>query len=158
MEKSSNLIWFGSTNHYTDFYYAEKMADCYDAVVSVGHRMQVVPNNVRYLYIDMLDIDLEDLARTPADFAKAPKMEHIVEFVSFIRSLEPHHKLLVHCTAGYARSPAFVAVALCERDKMPLTLALAKLAYLRVPDKLVPKPNDLILKHYERFRRENQNG
>lgn len=140
-------------NHYTDFANAEKYAKNYDAVVSLGHFLhEKFREGKKYLFLDFNDITFNQINTTGATFEDAPKESHIQEFLDFVRDLQPVDKLLVHCFAGYSRSPAGVAIAKCERDKKSLDIALQELYDARIPDKLKPRPNDVMLHQYSMIR------
>lgn len=140
-------------NHYTDFANAEKHAKNYDAVVSLGHFLpEQFREGKKYLFLDFNDITFNQIHTTGATFEDAPKESHIQEFLDFVRSLAPHERLLVHCFAGYSRSPAGVAIAKCERDGKTLDVALQELYDARIPDKLKPHPNDVMLHQYTMIR------
>ena len=142
-----------TVNHYTDFANAEKYAKDYDAIISIGHYM---PEQFRvgkkFLFLDFEDIELSDIENTKAVFHSAPKEDDIKKLIEFIKQLQPVDKLLIHCFIGYSRSPAAVAIAKCERDGKTLNVALEELYDARIPDKLKPKPNDIMLHHYVMIR------
>ena len=150
-----------SINHYTDFANAEKLASSYDAVISLGFKLDdsVFGACSKRLFLDFADITLDQVAmcggEDKVDFADAPKEEHILSIIDFVRKLEPSDKLLVHCVSGYRRSPAGVIIARCERDNISVEQAEAGIAELRVPDKLVPDPNSIMLRLYELIKHKN---
>jgi predicted protein tyrosine phosphatase len=136
-------------NHYTDFYNAEKFAKDYDAVISLGHYLaEEFREGKKYLSLNFGDETFGSIAADSSGLKHAPKESHIRQALTFIRNLHPEEKLLVHCFAGYSRSPAVVAMAICERDKVALNIALGDLADNRIPDKLIPSPNDIVLHEY----------
>jgi predicted protein tyrosine phosphatase len=136
-------------NHYTDFANAEKYAHEYDAVISLGHFLpQQFREGKKYLMIDFEDIDFDLLKINPNDIKYAPNETHIQKLLEFIRSLASHERLLVHCFAGYSRSPAAVIIAKCERDGKTIHAATQEIYDARIPDKLVPKPNDIMMHNY----------
>lgn len=140
-------------NHYTDFANAEKYAKDYDAVVSLGHFLpEQFHKGKKYLFLDFEDETFASINIDPANAKHAPKESHIQKFLDFVRSLAPHERLLVHCFAGYSRSPAAVAIAKCERDGKTLDVALQELYDARIPDKLKPHPNDVMLHQYTMIR------
>jgi predicted protein tyrosine phosphatase len=142
-----------TVNHYTDFANAEKHAKNYDAVVSLGHFLhEKFREGKKYLFLDFNDITFNQINTTGATFEDAPKESHIQEFLDFVRDLQPVDKLLVHCFAGYSRSPAGIAIAKCERDGKSLDIALQELYDARIPDKLKPRPNDVMLHQYSMIR------
>jgi len=137
-------------NHYTDFANAEKYAKDYDAIISLGHYL---PEQYRvgkkYLMLNFNDITFDQVHATGgAIFADAPTASHIQTLLEFIRSLSPDERLLVHCFAGYSRSPAAVIIAKCERDDKTMYGAKKEIFDARIPDKLVPEPNDIMLHNY----------
>lgn len=136
-------------NHYTDFANAEKYAKDYDAIISLGHYM---PEHLRqgkeYLFLDFMDETFGSIAVNPKDAKYAPTEGHIHQLLKFIRSLAHTERLLVHCFAGYSRSPAAVVIAKCERDGKTIHDAKQELYDARIPDKLIPKPNDIMLHNY----------
>lgn len=138
-----------TVNHYTDFANAEKYAKDYDAVISIGHYM---PEQFRvgkkFLFLDFQDETFEGVRTDPKSAKQSPNEGHIRELIKFIKELQPTDKLLIHCFAGYSRSPAAVAIAKCERDAKTLDVALQELYDARIPDKLKPHPNDVMLHHY----------
>jgi predicted protein tyrosine phosphatase len=140
-------------NHYTDFANAEKYASDYDAVVSLGH---VLPEQFRkdkkYLFLDFEDETFASIKTDATNAEHAPKESDIRKFLAFVRNLSVADRLLVHCFAGYSRSPAAVAIAKCERDGKTLDVALQELYDARIPDKLKPHPNDLVLHQYTMIR------
>lgn len=135
-----------TVNHYSDFYNAEKYAKDYDAIISLGRYM---PDDCRqgkkYLYLEFEDVTFNTLTSQDDD---APTTKHIQKLLDFIRSLSPDERLLVHCFAGYSRSPAAVIIAKCERDGMDIASAKENLYNDRIPDKLIPDPNDIMLHQY----------
>lgn len=136
-------------NHYTDFANAEKYAWQYDAVISLGHYMiEEFRQRKNYLFLNFEDETFGSLAANPKDAKYAPTEGHVRELLAFIRDLAPTDKLLVHCFAGYSRSPAAVIIAKCERDGKTIEEAKNELYDARIPDKLVPKPNDIMLHNY----------
>lgn len=140
-------------NHYTDFANAEKYAKDYDAVVSLGHFLpERFRKGKKYLFLDFEDETFASINIDPTNAKQAPKESDIQKFLDFVRSLAPHERLLVHCFAGYSRSPAAVAIAKCERDEKTLDLALQELYDARIPDKLKPHPNDVMLHQYTMIR------
>ena len=138
-----------TVNHYTDFANAEKYAHEYDAVISLGYYM---PEQYRigkkYLILDFEDITFNQIHATGATFAAAPNESHIHKLLAFIRGLAHDERLLVHCFAGYSRSPAAVIIAKCERDGKTIEAAKREIYDARIPDKLVPCPNDIMLHNY----------
>lgn len=140
-------------NHYTDFANAEKHAKNYDAVVSLGHFLpEQFRKGKKYLFLDFEDETFASINIDAANAKQAPKESDIQKFLDFVRSLAPHERLLVHCFAGYSRSPAGVAIAKCERDGKTLDVALQELYDARIPDKLKPHPNDVMLHQYTMIR------
>lgn len=140
-------------NHYTDFANAEKYAKDYDAVVSLGHFLpEQFRKGKKYLFLDFEDETFASINIDAANAKQAPKESDIQKFLDFVRDLQPVDKLLVHCFAGYSRSPAGVAIAKCERDGKTLDLALQELYDARIPDKLKPHPNDVMLHQYTMIR------
>lgn len=136
-------------NHYTDFNNAQKYAKDYDAIISLGFYM---PEEYRigkkYLTLDFEDETFDSIAIDPNNAKYAPREGHIRQIIAFIRSLAPTDKLLVHCFAGYSRSPAAVIIAKCERDGKTIHEAKDELYDARIPDKLITKPNDIMLHNY----------
>jgi predicted protein tyrosine phosphatase len=138
-----------TVNHYTDFANAEKYAKDYDAIISLGHYMhEQYREGKKYLYLNFEDETFGSLAVNPKDAKHAPTEGHIHQLLEFIHSLAPHERLLVHCFAGYSRSPAAVVIAKCERDGKTIHVAKQELFDARIPDKLVPHPNDIMLHNY----------
>jgi predicted protein tyrosine phosphatase len=138
-----------TVNHYTDFANAEKYAKDYDAIISLGHYL---PEQYRvgkkYLMLDFEDETFDSIKFNPKDAKNAPTTSHIQKLLEFIRSLADNERLLVHCFAGYSRSPAAVIIAKCERDDKTLHGAQKEIYDARIPDKLVPEPNDIMLHNY----------
>ena len=142
-------------NHYTDLANAEKYAKDYDAIISLGHKLPEKSRaNKKYLFLDFEDVTYDILQTTPQEDVYAPNKRHVQELLKFIRGLSPSDRLLVHCFAGYSRSPAVTAIAETERDGTPLEHSIEHLPQNRIPDKLIPKPNDIILDMYERIKNE----
>jgi len=136
-------------NHYTDFANAEKYAKDYDAIISLGHYLSEQHRiGKKYLILDFEDETFDSIVADPKNERYAPNADHIHELLAFIRSLAPHERLLVHCYAGYSRSPAAVIIAKCERDGKTIHDAKQELYDARIPDKLVPHPNDIMLHNY----------
>ena len=136
-------------NHYTDFANAEKYAHEYDAVISLGHFLpEKFREGKKYMFLDFEDETFGSLAVNPKDAKYAPNEGHIRKLLDFIHSLAPHERLLVHCFAGYSRSPAAVVIAKCERDGKTIHDAKQELYDARIPDKLMPSPNDIMLHQY----------
>jgi len=135
-----------TVNHYTDFYSAEKYAKTYDAVISLGHKLEeeYLNPNAPYLFLDFEDVEMDDLD----DLCTPPSASDIYKLVEFIQQLNPDDKLLIHCFAGYSRSSAGVLIAKCERDKKTIKEAMAELYDARIPDKLIPKPNNIMVHQY----------
>jgi predicted protein tyrosine phosphatase len=136
-------------NHYTDLYNAERLAHTYDAVISLGHflKEEYRPGK-KYLFLDFDDVDFNNLEHDPSLIDIAPNATHICSLVGFIRGLEKSEKLLVHCFAGYSRSPAAVIIARCERNGLTLHKAQQNISEFRVPDQLKPEPNDIMINQY----------
>ena len=138
-----------TVNHYTDWYNAEKYAKDYDAVISLGRYM---PDDCRqgkkYLFLDFEDVTFDSVESPFRNAEHAPTADHIQKLLDFIRDLSPVDKLLVHCFAGYSRSPAAVLIAKCERNGKTFHEAKEELKDARIPDKLVPDPNDIMLHQY----------
>ncbi len=138
-----------TVNHYTDFANAEKYAKDYHAVISLGHYMhEQYREGKKYLYLSFEDETFHSISVNPQDAKFAPTEGHVRQIIAFIRSLAPTDKLLVHCFAGYSRSPAAVVIAKCERDGKTIHQAREELYDARIPDKLIPKPNDIMLHNY----------
>lgn len=138
-----------TVNHYTDFANAEKYTKDYDAVISLGHYLREnYREGKKHLFLNFEDISFRDLDHAPQDISDAPQPDHIQKLLEFIRSLGPTDKLLVHCFAGYSRSPAAVIIAKCERDGKTIWQAKQELYDARIPDKLTPDPNDIMLHQY----------
>lgn len=138
-----------SINHYTDFANAEKYAKDYDAIISLGHYMhEQYRTGKKYLYLDFQDETFSSLSINPKDAKYAPTEGHVRQIVEFVRNLAPHERLLVHCFAGFSRSPAAVVIAKCERDGKTIWNAKQELYDARIPDKLTPDPNDIMLHNY----------
>jgi predicted protein tyrosine phosphatase len=136
-------------NHYTDFANAEKYAHEYDAIISLGHYLpQQFREGKKYLMLDFEDETFGSIAVNPKDAKYAPTEGHIHQLLKFIRSLASTERLLVHCFAGYSRSPAAVIIAKCERDGKTIYGAQKEIVDARIPDKLVPHPNDIMLHNY----------
>lgn len=136
-------------NHYTDFANAEKYAKDYDAVISLGHFMpEKFREGKKYLYLDFEDVTFDSFNSPFRNADNAPKPDHIEKLLDFIRSLSPDERLLVHCFAGYSRSPAAVVIAKCERDGKSIQQAREELYDARIPDKLTSNPNDIMLHQY----------
>jgi predicted protein tyrosine phosphatase len=136
-------------NHYTDFANAEKYAKDYDAIISLGHYLpEQFREGKKYLFLDFEDETFGSIATNPKDAKHAPNEGHIHKIINFVRNLAPTERLLVHCFAGYSRSPAAVIIAKCERDEKTIHDAKQELYDARIPDKLVPRPNDIMLYNY----------
>lgn len=138
-----------TVNHYTDFANAEKYAKDYHAVISLGHYLhEQYREGKKYLFLDFEDVTFDSVESPLRNAENAPTADHIQELLEFIRSLDFTDKLLVHCFAGYSRSPAAVLIAKCERDKKTFHEAKEELKDARIPDKLTPDPNDIMLHQY----------
>jgi predicted protein tyrosine phosphatase len=138
-----------TVNHYTDFANAEKYARDYHAIISLGHYLhEQYREGKQYLFLDFHDETFGSVAANQSNLKYAPTEDHVRKIISFIRSLSPTDKLLVHCFAGYSRSPAAVLIAKCERDGKTFHEAKEELKDARIPDKLVPEPNDIMLHNY----------
>lgn len=138
-----------TVNHYTDFANAEKYAKDYDAVISLGHFLpEKFREGKKYLFLDFHDITFDLTGADNATFHNAPTAYHIKKLIDFIRQLSPTERLLIHCFAGYSRSAAGVVIAKCERDGLTVWNAKKELYDSRIPDKLTPDPNDIMLHHY----------
>ncbi len=138
-----------TVNHYTDFANAEKYAKDYHAVISLGHFLpEQFREGKRYLFLDFEDVTFDSVESPFRNAENAPTTDHIQELLDFIRSLDFTDKLLVHCFAGYSRSPAAVLIAKCERDGKTFHEAKEELKDARIPDKLVPDPNDIMIHQY----------
>lgn len=136
-------------NHYTDFANAEKYAHEYDAIISLGHYMpEQFRKGKKYLILDFEDETFDSVKANPKDAKNAPNERHIQKLLEFIRGLAAHERLLVHCFAGYSRSPAAVIIAKCERDGKTIEAAKQEIYDARIPDKFVPCPNDIMLHNY----------
>ena len=144
-----------TVNHYTDLYNAQEYAKDYDAIISLGHKLpEQFRGNKKYLYLNFEDVTYDILQIAPTEDVYAPNKRHVKELLKFIRGLSPSERLLVHCYAGYSRSPAVAAIAETERDGTPLEHSIEHLPENRIPDKLIPKPNDILLDMYERIKNE----
>lgn len=138
-----------TVNNYTDFANAEKYAKYYDAIISLGlYLPEQFREGKKYLFLDFEDETFDSIATNPKDAKYAPNEGHIHKLIKFIHSLAPTDKLLVHCFAGYSRSPAAVVIAKCERDGKTIHAAKQELYDARIPDKLKPHPNDIMLHNY----------
>lgn len=138
-----------TVNHYTDFANAEKYAKDYHAIISLGHYLhEQYREGKQYLFLDFHDETFGSVTSDPNNIQYAPTENHIRQIIAFVRSLAPTDKLLVHCFAGYSRSPAAVLIAKCERDGKSFYDAKDELQYARIPDKLIPNPNDIMLHTY----------
>lgn len=136
-------------NHYTDFANAEKYAKNYDAVISLGHYLpEEFRQGKQYLFLDFEDETFGSIATDPAAAITAPNEGHVRQLVEFVLTLAPIDKLLIHCFAGYSRSLAGVLIAKCERDGKTFHEAKDELYNARIPDKLHPCPNDVMLHQY----------
>jgi predicted protein tyrosine phosphatase len=148
-----------TVNHFTDFYNAEKHGNKYDAVISIGHILNTwqYRDSPMRLYFDFQDINKSRMAANPtASFADGPQMRHIKALVRFYRLIKPETRVLVHCFAGYSRSAAAVVIARCERDGLTMEEALVGIDQLRIPDTLVPDPNDVMLDLYQQLLTEEK--
>lgn len=138
-----------TVNHYTDFSNAKKYAKDYHAVISIGWYLpEEFRKNKKYLFLDFEDVSFADLETNPDDKQHAPTAEHITKLVKFINELSFTDKLLIHCFAGYSRSPAAVIIAKCEREGKTIWTAKQELHDARIPDKLTPDPNDIMVNQY----------
>ena len=138
-----------TVNHYTDFANAEKYAKDYDAIISLGHFLpEQFREGKKYLMLDFEDETFDSIAVDPQNAKYAPNEEHVRKIIEFAHELAPVDKLLIHCFAGYSRSPAAVLIAKCERDGKTFHQAKDELKDARIPDKLVPCPNDIMLHNY----------
>jgi len=138
-----------TVNHYTDFVNAEKYAKDYHAVISLGHYLhESFREGKKYLFLDFEDLSFKDLETNPHPLDNPPNAEHIQKLLDFIHSLSFTDKLLVHCFAGYSRSPAAVIIAKCERDGKSIWKAKEEIREARIPDKLTPDPNEIMLHQY----------
>jgi len=138
-----------TVNHYTDFANAEKYAKDYDAIISLGHYLpEQFREGKKYLMLDFEDETFDSIAVDPQNAKYAPNEEHVRKIIEFVHELAPVDKLLIHCFAGYSRSPAAVLIAKCERDGKTFHQAKDELKDDRIPDKLVPRPNDIMLYNY----------
>jgi predicted protein tyrosine phosphatase len=138
-----------TVNHYTDFANAEKYAKDYDAIISLGHYLpEQFREGKKYLMLDFEDETFNSIAVDFKNAKYAPTEGHVRKIIEFVRELAPVDKLLIHCFAGYSRSPAAVLIAKCERDGKTFHQAKDELKDARIPDKLVPKPNDIMLHNY----------
>ena len=137
-----------TTHHFTDLYSAEKHARNYDAVISLGPELEPQHRNPDslYLYLDFDDVEIEDLDSD--DIGTPPSVEDIKAIIEFVSRLDITDKLLIHCYAGYSRSSAGVLIAKCERDKKTIHQAREELYDARIPDKLIPKPNNIMVHQY----------
>lgn len=147
--QGKKILLMETINHYTDFDNAQKYAKDYDAIISLGHFMpEQYREGKKFLYLNFEDETFGSLAVNPGWSEYAPKEGHIRQLIAFIRNLAPHERLLVHCFAGYSRSPAAVIIAKCERDGKTIHDAKQELYDARIPDKLVPDPNDIMMHQY----------
>jgi hypothetical protein len=138
-----------TVNHFTDFANAEKYAKNYDAIISLGHFLpEQFREGKKYLFLDFEDETFNSVAVDPENAKYAPTEEHVRQIIEFVRELTPIDKLLIHCFAGYSRSPAAVLIAKCERDGKIFHQAKDELKDARIPDKLIPCPNDIMLHQY----------
>lgn len=136
-------------NHYTDFANAEKYAKDYNAIISLGHFLpEKFREGQKYLFLDFEDETFGSIAVDPEAAKHAPNEGHVRQIVEFVSKLTPVDKLLIHCFAGYSRSPAGVVIAKCERDGKTFYQAKDELYNARIPDKLHPCPNDIMLHQY----------
>jgi len=136
-------------NHFTDLYAAEKIAKNYDAVISLGHKLdsKFLKEGCKYLFRDFDDVSLEEIAMI-GNSHNCPAEHDIRLIIEFVKELLPSDKLLIHCYAGYSRSAAGLLIAKCERDKKTIYEARNELYDSRVPDKLVPCPNNMMVHTY----------
>lgn len=138
-----------TVNHYTDFANAEKYAKDYDAIISLGHYLpEQFREGKKYLMLDFEDETFNSINVDPKNAKHAPNEGHVYQLINFVRNLAATERLLVHCFAGYSRSPAAVIIAKCERDGKTIHDAKQELYDARIPDKLVPHPNDIMLHNY----------
>lgn len=143
-----------TVNHYTDFANAEKHAHNYHAIISLGHFLkEEFRRGKKHLYLNFEDLSYKDIELDPSETSRAPKAIHIEQIVTFINELSPTDKLLVHCYAGYSRSPAAVVIAKCERDSKSIWTAMNELYDARIPDKLTPEPNEIMIKEYTLYKK-----
>lgn len=140
-------------NRFTDLNYAKKVAKDYDVVISLGHPLKSDERPEKYLFLDFEDFDDTDVAKDPSLADVLVTEEQIKELVDFIKSLKPTESLLIHCFAGYSRSPAATMMAMIERDKMNYYAALGLVKRNRIPDTMNVKPNAKMLSLYNKQRR-----
>lgn len=140
-----------TVNHFTDFYNAEKHGHKYHAVIAIGtnpvDRKHLRPD-VKYLYLEFDDVTFSDFDIRIKEGHVAPNATLNTKIVDFIKELAPTDKLLVHCFAGYSRSPATVIIARCIRDGIPLHQAKDEIMGCRIPDQGKVVPNDIMLHNY----------
>lgn len=144
-------------NNFTSFDYAEKVAKNYDAVISIGYKLddKFFNPECKRLYLEFEDIEFEELDKNPgAIFDKIPKEDHVRTLIKFVKELHPVDKLLIHCVAGFSRSPAATVIALCERDKISFHEALKKVKECRIPDQGSVSPNNIMINHYLNIKNE----
>jgi len=141
--------------HFTDFANAEKLANQYDAVLSLGHKLNSVclSRNVKYKLVDFEDITTIDITNNPVGtHIGGPELSHIHEIINFVKGINRGERLLIHCFAGYSRSPAAAIIAMCELNGESIWSATKKVSTLRVPDTMSVVPNDLMISMYERIK------
>lgn len=137
-------------NHYTDFHNAEKYAKDYDAVVSIGHISveKFINPGTKFLHLDFDDINAKDIHDDPNSINYGPTLGHILELRQFIATLTDDDKLLVHCAAGYSRSPAAILIAICERNKLTFHQAKSIINQMHIPEQSECEPNDIMIGQY----------
>ena len=137
-----------TVNHFTGYGYAQKVAPKYDAIISLGHELNMTRwPHIKYLFLDFDDLDLNDIA-SPLPQDKFCTKEHINQMIEFVRGLNPKEKLLIHCFAGLNRSSAATIIAKCERDKLAYWHAVKDLVSHRIPGTADINPNSLMINHY----------
>jgi predicted protein tyrosine phosphatase len=118
-------------------------------VISLGHFLpEIYRENKPYLFLDFDDETFGSISVDSEASKHAPTEGHVRQIIQFVRELSPVDKLLVHCFAGYSRSPAAVIIAKCERDGKTFYQAKEELYNARIPDKLHPCPNDIMVHNY----------
>lgn len=131
----SSYLYLSSQDPVWDFSLLKSLGITH--VLSVGVEILQKFDDFTYKYVELLDLPESTLSKI---------FDGCFSFIDEAR--EKNGKVLVHCNAGYSRSPSVVIGYLMKKNKMTLDEALNK-----VREKRNVKPNEGFMKQLKEFEK-----
>lgn len=130
--------------NFTDLAGAQKYHENYTHILGLGDRV-LGGRLINHLNIE----DTPDAKWVSEEFM--PTFERIAIVGEWMKSLPASDSLLIHCLAGYSRSPAITIMALCLKNDLPFSKAYMEINRYRIPNVIGTDPNPLIIKFVKEY-------